>query len=228
MHPSITSLTHLTHLNLSHNSLLGSLPDDLFFSLSSLQVIDLSFNCLIDRLPPSSNKISQIQVLNLSSNFFNGTIPSSILVPSLSILNVSNNSFSGSIPINNGGNHTSLTFLDLSFNELTDLIPPGLGLCSKLQVFRAGFNDLSFNLADLQHLSLPVNRLPGPINDGIMNLTNLKILELFTNQFSGPIPSHIGKSVKVGKAAPPHQQPHRTLTSISHQLHRIIHLEFEG
>ncbi|CAL9009481.1 unnamed protein product [Prunus brigantina] len=95
IHPSITSLTHLTHLNLSHNSLLGSLPDDLFSSLSSLQVIDLSFNHLIDRLPPSSNKISQLQVLNLSSNFFNGTIPSSILVPSVSIFNVSNNSFSG-------------------------------------------------------------------------------------------------------------------------------------
>ncbi|CAL9009487.1 unnamed protein product [Prunus brigantina] len=199
IHPSITSLTHLTHLNLSHNSLLGSLPDDLFSSLSSLQVIDLSFNRLIDRLPPSSNKISQLQVLNLSSNFFNGTIPSSILVPSVSIFNVSNNSFSRSIPIDNGSNHTSLTFLDLSYNKLNDTIPPGIGLCSKLQVFRAGFNSLSgslpdeiFNLADLRQLSLPVNSLTGPINDGIMNLTNLQILEIFSNLFSGPIPSQIG------------------------------------
>ncbi|VVA35045.1 Hypothetical predicted protein [Prunus dulcis] len=199
IHPSITSLTHLTHLNLSHNSLLGSLPDDLFSSLSSLQVIDLSFNHLIHRLPPSSNKISQLQVLNLSSNFFTGTIPSSILAPSVSIFNVSNNSFSGSIPIDNGSNHTSLIFLDLSYNKLIDTIPPGIGLCSKLQVFRAGFNSLSgslpdeiFNLADLRQLSLPVNSLTGPINDGIMNLTNLQILEIFSNQFSGPIPSQIG------------------------------------
>ncbi|BFG24008.1 hypothetical protein CerSpe_102820 [Prunus speciosa] len=175
IHPSITSLTHLTHLNLSHNSLLGSLPDDLFSSLSSLQVIDLSFNRLINCLPPSSNKISQLQVLNLSSNFFNGTIPSSILVPSVSIFNISNNSFSGLIPTDNGSNHTFLTFLDLSHNKLTDTIPPGIGLCSKLQVFRAGFNSLS-----------------GPINDGILNLTNLQILEIFSNQFSGPIPSQIG------------------------------------
>ncbi|CAL2244694.1 unnamed protein product [Prunus armeniaca] len=198
INPSITNLTHLTHLNLSHNSFLGSLPEDLFSSLSSLQVIDLSFNRLIGRLPPS-NKISQLQVLNLSSNFFNGTIPSSILVPSVSIFNVSNNSFSGSIPIDNGSNHTSLTFLDLSYNKLNDTIPPGIGLCSKLQVFRAGFNSLSgslpdeiFNLADLRQLSLPVNSLTGPINDGIMNLTNLQILEIFSNQFSGPIPSQIG------------------------------------
>ncbi|CAL2244698.1 unnamed protein product [Prunus armeniaca] len=198
INPSITNLTHHTHLNLSHNSFLGSLPEDLFSSLSSLQIIDLSFNRLIGRLPPS-NKISQLQVLNLSSNFFNGTIPSSILVPSVSIFNVSNNSFSRSIPIDNGSNHTSLTFLDLSYNKLNDTIPPGIGLCSKLQVFRAGFNSLSgslpdeiFNLADLRQLSLPVNSLTGPINDGIMNLTNLQTLELFSNQFSGPIPSQIG------------------------------------
>ncbi|KAI5336503.1 hypothetical protein L3X38_015771 [Prunus dulcis] len=205
--PSITNLTHLTHLNLSHNSLSGPLPKDLFSSLSStLQVLDLSFNRLISHLPLSSNETSQLEIINLSSNLFHGTIPSWILVPPVTIFNVSNNSFSRSIPINNGGNHTSLTFLDLSFNEFTDPVPAGLGLCSKLQVFRAGFNGLFgslpdeiFHLANLQQLYLPVNSLSGPIRDGIMNLTNLKILELFSNQFSGPIPRHIGKFFKLEK-----------------------------
>ncbi|ONI15075.1 LOW QUALITY PROTEIN: hypothetical protein PRUPE_3G024400 [Prunus persica] len=164
--PSITNLTHLTHLNLSHNSLSGPLPKDLFSSLSStLQVLDLSFNRLISHLPLSSKETTITD-----------------------------------------GNHTSLTFLDLSFNEFTDPVPPGLGLCSTLQVFRAGFNGLSgslpdeiFHLANLQQLYLPVNSLSGPIRDGIMNLTNLKILELFSNQFSGPIPRHIGKLFKLEK-----------------------------
>ncbi|TQD84270.1 hypothetical protein C1H46_030201 [Malus baccata] len=203
---AITNLTRLTHLNLSHNSLLGSLPNDLLSSLPSLQVIDLSFNRLIGRFPPSSNGSSHLQIINLSSNFFNGIIPSSVLAPSISIFNVSNNFFSGSIPMSNRSSHASLTFFDLSFNEFTDTIPPGIGSCSKLQVFRAGFNALSgslpgeiFKLADLQQLSLPNNSLSGPISGGIMNLTNLKVLELFTNLFSGPIPTHIGSLLKLEK-----------------------------
>ncbi|CAN6707576.1 unnamed protein product [Malus baccata var. baccata] len=196
---NLTRLTRLTHLNLSHNSLLGSLPDDLLSSLPSIAVIDLSFNRLIGRFPQSSNESSHLQIINLSSNFFNGTIPASILVPSVSVFNVSNNSFSGPIPVSNGGNHTSLTFLDLSFNKFTGPIPPGIGLCSRLQTFRAGFNTLNgylpdeiFMLADLQQLSLPVNILSGPISDGIMNLTNLRILELYSNNFFGQIPGDIG------------------------------------
>ncbi|KAB2613212.1 tyrosine-sulfated glycopeptide receptor 1-like [Pyrus ussuriensis x Pyrus communis] len=163
----------ITNLNLSHNSLLGSLPDDLLSSLPSLLVIDLSFNRLIGSFPPSSNGSSHLQIINLSSNVFNGTIPSSVLVPSISIYNVSNSSFSRSIPLSNGSNHSSLTFFDLSFNEFIDTIPPGIGSCPKLQ------------------LALPVNSLSGHIGDGIVKLTNLKIIELHSNQFSGKIPSHI-------------------------------------
>ncbi|KAL6144331.1 hypothetical protein ACLB2K_055025 [Fragaria x ananassa] len=206
--PAITNLTYLTHLDLSHNSLLGVLPDGLFQSLFRLQVLDLSFNRLNGNLPLSSDDASKIEIVDLSSNYFNGTIPSSILIPSiaagsLSIFNVSNNSFAGSIPISvfckNGSKPSSLTILDFSSNKFTDHIPIGLGSCSHLQVLRAGYNNLSgplpddiFNLADLQRLSLPVNRLSGPIGDGIVRLINLKILELYSNQFVGSIPVQIG------------------------------------
>lgn len=211
--PAITNLTYLTHLNLSHNSLLGPLPDGLFSSLFRLQVLDLSFNRINGQLPISSNETSNLQIVDLSSNFFNGTIPSSILIPSvasgsLTTFNVSNNSFAGSVPVSdlckNGSD--SLTILDLSFNDFIGLIPAGLGSCSKLQVFRAGYNNLSgplpddiFNAADLQQLSLPVNRLSGPIGNGIVRLTNLRILELYSNQFAGPIPSDIGKLFRLEK-----------------------------
>ncbi|CAL8130542.1 unnamed protein product [Prunus armeniaca] len=180
--PYITNLTYLTHLNLSWNSLLGPLPDDLFSSLRHLQVLYLSFNHLVGQLSPSSSQTTALQTVDLSSNSFNGSIPSSFIVSAV-----------------NGNNHISLTSLDLSFNKFTGLVPPGLGACFKLQVFRTGFNYLSGSLPDdiydavnLQELSLPVNHLSGVISDDITRLKNLKILWLTSNQFSGPIPSHIG------------------------------------
>ncbi|CAL2244701.1 unnamed protein product [Prunus armeniaca] len=203
--PSITNLTHLTHLNLSHNSFSGPLPNDLFSSLSRLQVLDLSYNLLTSHLPVFSSKTTRLETLDLSRNLFNG----SIVVPAaaaatLTTFNVRKNNFAGSNPIsffcNNGSDHTSLTILDLSFNKFTGEIPPRLGACSKLQVFGAGFNNLSgylpgeiFDLADLEELYLPGNRLSGHIGKGIVLLTKLKILELSSNKFSGPIPSNVGK-----------------------------------
>lgn len=210
--PAITNLTYLTHLDLSHNSLLGVLPEGFFQSLSRLEVLDLSFNRLNGYLPLSSDDASPLQIADLSSNYFNGTIPSSILMPSvaagsLALFNVSNNSLTGSIPISvlckNG---SKIIILDFSSNKFNDSISTGLGSCSKLQVFRAGFNALSgplpddiFDLADLQQLSLPVNQLSGPIGDGIVRLTNLKILELYSNQFMGTLPSQIGNLFRLEK-----------------------------
>ncbi|KAL6285222.1 hypothetical protein ACE6H2_009612 [Prunus campanulata] len=206
--PYITNLTYLTHLNLSWNSLSGPLPDDLFSSLHRLQVLDLSFNHLIGQLSSSSSQTTALQTVDLSSNSFNGTIPSSFIVSAVSAgtlttFNVSNNSFTGPIPLSvfcsNGNNHTSLTILDLSFNRFTGLVPCGLGACFKLQVFRTGFNYLSgslpddiYDAANLQELSLPFNHLSGVISNDITRLKNLKILWFTSNQFSGPIPSHIG------------------------------------
>ncbi|VVA40340.1 PREDICTED: receptor [Prunus dulcis] len=123
----------------------------------------------------------------------------------LTHLNLAWNSLSGPLPddlfsslSSNGNNYTSLTILDLSFNKFTGLVPPGLGACFKLQVFRTGFNYLSgslpddiYDAANLQELSLPVNHISGVISDDITRLKNLKILWLTSNQFSGPIPSHI-------------------------------------
>ncbi|XP_021819882.1 receptor-like protein 2 [Prunus avium] len=209
--PSITNLTHLTHLNLSHNSFSGPLPNDLFSSLSSLQVLDLSYNRLTNHLPVFSSKTTRLETLDLSRNLFNG----SIVVPAaatatLTTFNVRKNNFAGSNPIsffcNNGSDRSSLTILDLSFNKFTGEIPPGLGACSKLQVFGAGFNHLSgylpgeiFDLADLEELYLPGNRLLGHIGKGIVLLTKLKMLELSSNKFSGPIPSNIGKLSRLEK-----------------------------
>ncbi|KAJ1390783.1 Serine/threonine-protein kinase, active site [Sesbania bispinosa] len=220
--PSLTNLTALSHLNLSHNRLSGNLPNQFFSLLNHLQILDLSNNRLSGELPlflvnnSNSARTSFIQEFDLSSNLFNGTLPDSLLHHlaaaatggSLTSFNVSNNSFTGQIPTSllcsNDNNSSSIRFLDYSFNHFSGMVLPGLGACSKLEKFRAGFNLLSGPLPSdilyavaLTELSLPLNELSGTIGDAIVSLTNLTVLELYSNNFTGPIPMDIGKLSKL-------------------------------
>ncbi|KAK4267111.1 hypothetical protein QN277_023940 [Acacia crassicarpa] len=217
--PALTNLAGLSQLNLSHNRLSGNLPTQFFSLLSHLQSIDLSYNRLSDELPASdvnnNNKTSSIiQKLDLSSNLFQGTLPSSFLhylgaaaaAGTLTSFNVSNNSFIGPIPTSQLCINDSLIFLDLSYNKFNGSIQSGLGACSKLEIFRAGFNFLSgplpsdlFGAVSLREISLPVNQLSGNVDDGIARLTNLTVLALYSNNFRGLIPRVIGKLSKLEK-----------------------------
>ncbi|PRQ35652.1 putative non-specific serine/threonine protein kinase [Rosa chinensis] len=204
---SLANLTHLTHLNLSHNSLSGS-PDqtEFFLSLNDLEILDLSYNLLFGVLP-SSLPSSHIRMVDLSSNRLHGAVSSSFFQQAwnLTSFNVSNNTFSGPIPSSIcRPSSSSLRHLDFSFNNFKGSISSGLGKCSKLQVFRAGRNYLSgslpedmFNSTTLEEISLPLNSLNGAISDGITNLTNLTTLDLSYNQLSGVLPLHLGKLSKL-------------------------------
>lgn len=68
-----------------------------------------------------------------------------------------------------------LTLLDLSNNDLTGPIPPGLG-----------------RLRSLQSIFLHGNRLTGGIPPELSELTNLTILNLDSNRLTGPIPPELG------------------------------------
>ncbi|OWM68376.1 tyrosine-sulfated glycopeptide receptor 1 [Punica granatum] len=204
--PSILNLSRLSLLNLSRNRISGPLPSGFFDSLPALQILDLSFNDFTGEFPslPLNNSL---QALNISSNQFSGGIPGSIFQSGrrLATFNASDNSFSGLIPsplcdVSNPNSSLLISSLDFSNNNFSGEVPAGLGSCSKLETFRAGFNSLTGKLPDdmfgataLQELSLFVNQLTGPISNGITNMTNLRILALYSNNFTGPIPADIGK-----------------------------------
>ncbi|KAM5582331.1 receptor-like protein 2 [Rosa sericea] len=204
---SLGNLTHLTHLNLSHNSLYGSLDQTEFFlSMNDLEILDLSYNLLFGVLS-SSLPSSHIRMVDLSSNRLHGAVSSSFFQEAwnLTSFNVSNNTFSGPIPSSIcHPSSSSLRHLDFSFNKFNGSISSGLGKCSKLQVFRAGYNYLSgslpediFNSTTLEEISLLRNSLYGAVSDRISNLTNLTTLDLSYNQLSGVLPLHLGKLSKL-------------------------------
>ncbi|KAM5582440.1 hypothetical protein ABKV19_002718 [Rosa sericea] len=198
---SLRNLTKLSHLNLSRNSLSGSLEPEVFLSLNHLESLDLSYNLLTGELPLSL-PFRYIRVVDLSNNRIKGTIPSSFLQHAwnLSSVNVSNNYLTGQIPSSICLHSSSVRLLDFSSNGFSGIFPPGLQNCSKLEVLRAGFNNLSgplpsdiYNVPTLQEISLPSNNLFGPISNSIVNLTNLRILELYFNKLTGLLPLNVGK-----------------------------------
>ncbi|XP_021812084.1 receptor-like protein 2 [Prunus avium] len=203
--PSIENLTHLTYLNLSHNSLYGSLESGFFLSLNRLEILDMSSNLLFGELP--SFIPSNTRMVDLSNNHFHGAIPSPFFrqARNLTSFSVRNNTFSGSIP-SSICLHSSplIRLLDFSFNEFSSNISGGLGKCAKLQIFRAGYNNLSgslpediYNATTLEEITLPSNAIRGDIKEEIVNLINLTILDLYLNQLSGMLPMNIGKLSKL-------------------------------
>lgn len=134
---SITNLSHLRHLSLSHNQLSSNLPDRLFLSLNQLEMIDLSNNSLSGQLQTSNDRLpTTIKTVDLSSNNFEGIVHYLFLqsARNLTSFNISRNSFHGQLPSLICNFSASITLLDFSFNHFSSLIPYGFGTCSNLKV----------------------------------------------------------------------------------------------
>ncbi|KAJ1426373.1 Serine/threonine-protein kinase, active site [Sesbania bispinosa] len=117
-------LESLIELDLSNNSLSGSIPSE-FGNLKQLSILYLSANNLSGEIPKELGASLELTELVLERNIFNGTIPSFLgSLRSLEILDLSYNNFSSKIP-HELQNLTLLNSLDLSFNHLYGEVPTG-------------------------------------------------------------------------------------------------------
>ncbi|PWA70726.1 leucine-rich repeat protein [Artemisia annua] len=158
--PWIQTQKHLFALYLSNTSIYGPLPDWLQ-KLPVIKRLDLSNNFLtgpLTNLQPNQrtkpgNDSSDIRLLLLKNNFFNGSIPDSFCnATDLWFLDLSENMLSGNIP-ECFGNLQELYAMILSSNHLSGAIPSSLGklgsslscLCqgSALQIMDLGENSLT-------------------------------------------------------------------------------------
>ena len=116
---------------------------------------------------------SSLEVLRVSGNLLNGSIPSSwSKLKGLEAIDLSNNNLSGDIP----KNWNDLYQLDLSKNKLSSGIP--WWMCS---------------ISSLRQLMLGDNNLIEELSSSLQNGTRLYSLDLGNNKFSGVIPKWIGE-----------------------------------
>ncbi|XP_042405067.1 receptor-like protein EIX1 [Zingiber officinale] len=94
-------LTLLNIMDLSNNNLIGKIPTELM-NLSGLFGLDLSGNHLTGEIPEKISALQQLESLDLSRNNLSGGIPHSMAnMSSLGFLNLSYNNLSGEIPLGN-------------------------------------------------------------------------------------------------------------------------------
>ncbi|RDX77454.1 Receptor protein kinase-like protein, partial [Mucuna pruriens] len=134
----IGKLTNLKILNLSDNAFAGLIPDNLP-NLPNLTVVSLKSNYFSGSVPTWFN---HVEILDLSSNLLNGSLPNEFGGESLRYLNLSNNKISGTIPAAFAKEFPENTTVDLSFNNLTGPIPGSQALLNQKTQFLSGNPDL--------------------------------------------------------------------------------------
>ncbi|XP_008229398.1 PREDICTED: probable LRR receptor-like serine/threonine-protein kinase At4g08850 [Prunus mume] len=191
---SFSSFPSLLSLNLSHNSISGTIPSEIGF-LKSLQILDLSENNLNGSIPHEVGLLGNLTILSLHNNELSGNIPLEIcMLNSLSVIHIEKNNLTGSIP-ESIGNLSNLNVLDLGENNFSGSIPSSIGNLTKLKELYLMGNQLTGTIPNevgklkfLTRLGLVNNRLNGSLPSELSNLKFLKHLVLSGNNLSGNIP----------------------------------------
>ncbi|KAL4618774.1 hypothetical protein ACB092_06G034200, partial [Castanea dentata] len=171
--PCISS--NLTFLDLSNNSLSGSISHFLCYKMNEpnyMQFLNLGKNPLSGKLSNCWMMWKDLYALNLGKNNINGSIPTSIgSLVRLSYLHLDNNRFSRKIP-SSLKNCKELVSIAIAKNYFVGSIPSWIGN----------------RLSSLVFLNLHSNNFQGYIPQELCSLTSLQILDLSHNKLSGSIP----------------------------------------
>ncbi|XP_056172660.1 receptor-like protein 7 [Syzygium oleosum] len=195
-------------LDFSSNNITSVIMDNIDDYLSNTRFFSLSKNNFHGSIPKSICKALFLEVLDLSHNHLNGTIPDCLMMASRTILNLRNNQLSGNIPLNIPTT-CGLKTLDISENFLQGQIPLSLANCTTLEIVNIGDNQIEgtfpchFNaMSSLRVLVLGSNKLHGEIGCTHSPCTwqMLQIIDLSSNNFSGTLPASLLASWEAMKA----------------------------
>ncbi|PIN14613.1 Serine/threonine protein kinase [Handroanthus impetiginosus] len=197
--PSLTKCQRLKKLDIGENPLGGKLPASIGNFSNSLQQFVASASKIWGKIPKEIGNLSSLEMLNLSYNEFTGYIPNTVIglrklqelylqnnkimgfipdeicsLENLGSLSLHQNQFFGTLP-SCFGNMTSLRYLYLAFNRLNSSLPVGIWTLNYILEFNASSNLLN-----------------GPLPPELGNLKVATLIDLSMNNFSGEIPPPIG------------------------------------
>ncbi|KVI04541.1 hypothetical protein Ccrd_017141 [Cynara cardunculus var. scolymus] len=197
---SIGQLGKLIFASLHHNSLTGIVTEHHFANLSALTTLWVGDNKLEFKLdvtnwiPPF-----QLEVLRIGSSSLGPHFPSWVRSQAnLTELDLANANISDTIPIWIWSAFSSLTFLNISHNNIlgklgdVSFLTPGAKLDLSANHFYGPLPH-NFSTPDLEFLDLSYNNLSGSIDQflcsSIQEPRQLKVLVLGNNNLSGVIPN---------------------------------------
>ncbi|XP_075644832.1 receptor-like protein 6 isoform X1 [Castanea sativa] len=182
---------YIEDLDLSKNQIKGNIPKwFLEVGKDSLYNLNLSYNFLtsVGQLP-----WKYMDILDLSSNMLQGPL----LVPPLhiSFFSVSRNNITGQIS-SLICNLNSVSYLDLSYNHLSNLIPPCLGNLSDYLIdLDLRSNNLNGTIPTtfakgcyLRSLKLNGNQLEGSLPQSLVHCRKLEVLDFGNNKINSTFP----------------------------------------
>ena len=202
---SVGQLANLTILDLSNNSLAGSLPTQIG-RLNNVHTITFWQNSLSGALPSELGTVNsngapfELKELSFSDNSFTGALPTELgLQTALQSLDVSNNSMTGYLP-SELGLLTGAEVVYVQSNSLSGTLPPTLGDIAALRYLRFETNSLSGalpteigRLGELLNLYAHANSLSGTLPTQVGGLRVNNVLTLNDNSISGTLPSELGQ-----------------------------------
>ncbi|KAL6135513.1 hypothetical protein ACLB2K_067741 [Fragaria x ananassa] len=174
-------------------SLVGKLPS-VIGKLTELKVLSLPFNGFDGDIPEEIWEMRNLEVLDLEGNSVTGYLPVRVN-PNLRVLNLGFNKIQGEIPILSS---VSLEILNLAGNRVNGSVP---GYVGSLKGVYLSYNWLSGdipseigeNCGRLEHLDLSGNFLVHKIPTSLGNCSKLRTLLLYSNMLEEGVPAELGR-----------------------------------